>query len=193
MKIVVSALILLQAVGLVTAVVPGTRVELETEDVDNNGTMALAERQEKGHGRGRAICGKYANGNYVMSKKLIWELDNKLANRDYTIGAGQCDRVHCWDTTGIYVCNDNKKPITLKGKEISISLYYIRTMCCHMGPRTKTTDNALSGKQFTPWGWNSNIGYANCNDPPSIRPTVAGGWGVNPGTCAYVDMKDQPF
>lgn len=62
---------------------------------------------------------------------------------------------------------DNKDAITLKGKQIAIALRFIRLHCCHVGPRE---NDAISGQQFTPWGWTANAGYGNCNDPTNIRP-----------------------
>ena len=88
---------------------------------------------------------------------------------------------------------DNKDPITIIGKQIAISFVYIRNYCCKVGPRSGNDDNFINGQQFTPWGWNSNAGYGNCNDPVEIRPSNAGGWGVNKGSCNGVNLDNQPF
>lgn len=105
MKRTITAIFLLKAAGLITALVPERPAELQTGDVDTNDTMTLMERQQPGSGRGKVICGKYANGDFSKSRDLIWDLDNKLSGNDYTIDGGQCNRVHCYDTTAIYVCN----------------------------------------------------------------------------------------
>ncbi|KAG6357558.1 hypothetical protein INS49_013435 [Diaporthe citri] len=169
MKIDITAVFLLKA-AVVMAAVPGTRAELPTEDVDTNGTMSLMERQEKGHGRGKATCGIYAMADYHKFIDLVYDMDNDLRDEDYTIDGGQCNRVHCYDTSALWVCNDNKDPIKLKGKEIAIALSFVRNYCCLDGPRSDSSDNVISGQQFTPWGWNANAGYGNCNDPTNIRP-----------------------
>jgi hypothetical protein len=88
---------------------------------------------------------------------------------------------------------DNKDSITLKGKQIGMAIKWVRDHCCFAGPRSYTSDNFVSGQQFTPWGWNVNAGYGNCNDPPEIRPHMAGGWGVNKGTCPYQVQAKVPF
>lgn len=106
MKIKVTAAFFLKAATIMT-VFPGTHAELQTEDVANNGTMSLMEREEEPevHGRGRAICGIYANGFYPKFKDLVFKLDNDLKGNDYKIDGGQCDRVQCYDTTALWVCN----------------------------------------------------------------------------------------
>lgn len=102
MKINVVASFLLNA-AVVIAVVPETPAELQTEDVNTNGTMSLMEREEGGHGRGRAICGIYANGHWPKFVDLVYALDNDLRNNNYKIEGGQCDRVQCYDTTALWV------------------------------------------------------------------------------------------
>lgn len=102
MKISVIAAFLLKA-AVAIAAVPETPAELQTEDVNTNGTMSLMEREEQGHGRGRAICGIYANGYWPKFVDLVYDLDNGLRNNDYKIEGGQCDRVQCYDTTALWV------------------------------------------------------------------------------------------
>lgn len=105
MKIAITVAFLLEATGLATAVAPATRDELQTEDLDTSGTMSELMSREEGHGRGRLICGGYANGDYNKIIDLIYDLDNDQRNQDFTIDAGQCNRVKCWDTSALYVCN----------------------------------------------------------------------------------------
>lgn len=70
----------------------------------------------------------------------------------------------------MYLLQDNKDTISLRGREIGNALSFIADFCCQDGPRDGSDDNVISGQQFTPWGWNVNAGYGNCNDPTSIRP-----------------------
>lgn len=112
MKSTIGAIFLLKASGLVMALVPEKPAELQTEDVDTNNTMSLVERQQPGSGRGKAVCGRYANADYHKARDLLFDLDNKLAGNDYKIKPGQCNRVHCYDTSAIYVCNVGSFTIT---------------------------------------------------------------------------------
>lgn len=55
---------------------------------------------------GMQYCGNFANGNAGMVESLADKLNQgDLKTRVYNIGAGGCNRVQCWDTSGIYVCN----------------------------------------------------------------------------------------
>lgn len=201
---------LLLAASLVKAAAAAPPLEDLSEDSSSNGTFSNIERRY-GHATGRVICGKYANGDYIRLWNLAYALDNKDADTKWDIGPKACNRVTCWDTTAIYVCNvslhnfriadpvekykvtnfvaqDNDHQITVTGKDISITTVYIRNHCCGA-----TGQSFISGQQFTPWGWNTNIGYGNCRDPPSIRPHMAGGEGVNKGNCLQADIAEVGF
>lgn len=41
----------------------------------------------------------------------------------------------------------------------------------------------MAGQQFTQWGWNIVVGYADCNVDITVKPSVIGGYGVNAGAC----------
>ena len=68
---------------------------------------------------GRLHCGIFGSGSKDNLGNMEMELSRgKLAERKYNIGAGECNRVHCDATTGIYVCNvcitrDRASPLTL--------------------------------------------------------------------------------
>lgn len=54
---------------------------------------------------GTLHCGIFASGNKDKVSDLELELRGGQAGKSWTIGPGQCNRVHCADTTGVYVCN----------------------------------------------------------------------------------------
>lgn len=58
---------------------------------------------------GTLYCGNFHTGSRPTAAGLLTDLDlgagGKIARKMFTIGAGQCNRVHCWGTTGVYVCN----------------------------------------------------------------------------------------
>lgn len=58
---------------------------------------------------GTLFCGNFASGSKGTASGLLTDLDaganGKISGREFTVGAERCKRVHCWETTGIYVCN----------------------------------------------------------------------------------------
>lgn len=66
----------------------------------------LDRRETQVSDNGKLFCGIFGSGSKDNIENLEIDLSvGKLADKMYTIGAGQCNRVHCDDTTGIYVCN----------------------------------------------------------------------------------------
>lgn len=108
MKTPVTAIFLLQLAGLAVAQDMSPSAELQLEELDSNNTMSIAARneQEKNwHGSGAVVCGIYENAKPKKIRDFAYDLDNKDYNKEWTIGAGQCNRVKCWDTSALYVCN----------------------------------------------------------------------------------------
>lgn len=55
---------------------------------------------------GMQFCGIFAPAHGPMAGDLIAKLgQGDLKDRVYTTAAGGCNRVQCWDTSGVYVCN----------------------------------------------------------------------------------------
>lgn len=66
----------------------------------------IERRETQSSTDGTLHCGIFASG----AKSTISGLQNdlaqgKLKGKYWTIGPGECNRVHCDDTSGIYVCN----------------------------------------------------------------------------------------
>ncbi|KAI3390634.1 hypothetical protein diail_9013, partial [Diaporthe ilicicola] len=174
MKIALITTLILKAAGFVAAAVTALPSRDFSEDFGSNTTESTIERRSGyGHGEGRVICGLYANADYVMIADLSHSLENKDKDRTWDIGPKACNRVTCWDTSAIYICNDNEHQITVTGPEISKATRWIRYHCCG----EYSNKEIINGQQFTPWGWNANVGYGNCRDPPQIRPHMAEGHG----------------
>lgn len=111
MKITFTAAFLLE---LAAALATVPRADLQSEDLDSNYTMSVVPRgEEDWHGTGKVVCGKYANANYGKINDLVFAMDNKDYNTEWTIGGGQCNRVSCWDTSALYVCNVSVSPVLL--------------------------------------------------------------------------------
>lgn len=75
---------------LVLACLLGSTVANKKAQISTDGTLA---------------CGILPSGNKDKASDLGDELAGKKAGKLWTIGPGQCNRVHCDDTTGVYVCN----------------------------------------------------------------------------------------
>lgn len=56
---------------------------------------------------GTLHCGIFGSGDKSTIENLNYDMraGGKLTDKTYIIGPGQCNRVHCYDTSAIYVCN----------------------------------------------------------------------------------------
>jgi hypothetical protein len=56
---------------------------------------------------GTLVCGSFATGSKDQAPGLVADLRSggKISDKTWDIKAGTCNRVHCWATTGIYICN----------------------------------------------------------------------------------------
>ncbi|KAJ4410255.1 hypothetical protein N0V82_009307 [Gnomoniopsis sp. IMI 355080] len=137
---------------------------------------------------GTLYCGIFASGDRTTASGLLTDLDaganGKVAHSSFTIPSGGCERVHCWDTTGIYACNDDSKAITLSGNDIWAVVNHVFKICCQeIVDMFGATGPGLSGQKFirgTGENWNAVIAYGNCRSSNTIKPSDAGGWNVNP-------------
>lgn len=78
---------------------------------------------------------------------------------------------------------DGTADIRLNGPQIAKGVGCVHDNCCRRDADFGVNYKGTSGQKFfQAMGMNFNIatGYANCNDPPNIRPSNAGGWNVNP-------------
>lgn len=58
--------------------------------------------------QGMRHCGHFANADGSMVISLVDALGaGDLGTRGYTVAAHGCNRVQCWDTSGVYLCNVN--------------------------------------------------------------------------------------
>lgn len=60
---------------------------------------------------GKLHCGNFANANGQMAGNLVSALNaGSLKTHEYSVAAHGCNRVNCWDTSGVYVCNVSLSP-----------------------------------------------------------------------------------
>lgn len=147
---------------------------------------ATAAKQSLHSDNGRLNCGIFGSGDQQAAENMYGDLKfHGLKDKVYPIAPGACNRVHCWGTTAIYVCNDSPKEVKLKGEWIAKGVKCVLENCCTKIMTGATYHHGISGQYFINGmgqNMNINIGYGNCNDPPSIRPSNAGGWNIN-GVC----------
>ncbi|KAB5551059.1 hypothetical protein GE09DRAFT_1222872 [Coniochaeta sp. 2T2.1] len=116
---------------------------------------------------GAIVCGNFATADKRNFMQLQYDLRKHGGNS--TIGGKQCYRVSCWNTSGIYVCNDNEGEVEIPNETIANFASHAGGCCKSSFTRSK----GLSGQAFSNEGWNVGVGYANCNhhadqDDPSI-------------------------
>ncbi|CAK7271551.1 hypothetical protein SEPCBS119000_004664 [Sporothrix epigloea] len=104
----------------------------------------------------------------------------RFVNFTYTLAAGACQRVFCYDTSAVYICNDNLQApgVTIAGSDIGWMVDRLSLLCCD-------PHHASSAQLFHPTAqWNTIIGYGNCRHDPAEPPSSfgTGNGGVN-GNC----------
>ncbi|ROW04344.1 hypothetical protein VSDG_00993 [Cytospora chrysosperma] len=143
---------------------------------------------------GTLVCGSFATGSKNQAPGLVADLRSggKISDKTWDIEAGTCNRVHCWDTTGIYICNDAGRSLTVRGTDIGDAAQHIYDNCCRTDYTSNNKFNAgISGQKFVKNGtvdFNVVLGYGDCQHSADIRPSDEGGQGVN-GKCVGGDIN----
>ncbi|KAJ4387851.1 hypothetical protein N0V93_008454 [Gnomoniopsis smithogilvyi] len=163
-----------------TDAIPG--LQFEVRDLETRDASGLHERSQLSKRNGWLYCGMMANG----SGNNLRSLYDDFGGETYTAPAHGCIRAKCWNTSGVYVCNDKATALTVSGTEIKKHLINILEKCCMWN--TDGTQNYgyyTNGQQFTDalGGFNVVAGYADCKEDKYVKPTNEGGAGVNGKTC----------
>ncbi|OIW34623.1 hypothetical protein CONLIGDRAFT_709932 [Coniochaeta ligniaria NRRL 30616] len=108
----------------------------------------------------KTFCGVFATADKRNLMEIQYDL--RMAGGDCTIPARTCLRLSCWNTSGIYFCNDNDYQVTIQCAYVADFASYIGTQCCKSD---FTKSKGISGQAFSALGWNVCVGYANCNHP----------------------------
>ncbi|KAF3766075.1 hypothetical protein M406DRAFT_68456 [Cryphonectria parasitica EP155] len=144
---------------------------------------------------GTLFCGNFATGAKGTASGLLTDLDagahGKISRKEFTVAAGGCQRVTCWDTTGIYVCNDESTTLTLSGNDVWYAANSVYKLCCRQDYSGLTYNPGISGQKFIrtdTHDYNVVIGYGDCKHPVDVRPSAQGGGGVNP-SCVGGDIN----
>lgn len=91
------------------------------------------------------------------------------------VAAGACGRVGCYDTSGVYVCNDQSDDLAFGMDEVVAQVAWLKEVCGEHG--------AVSGQVFSEehGGYNVNVGFCDSGDPVTKGPgeyvRVSSSWG----------------
>ncbi|KAK3709709.1 hypothetical protein LTR37_010736 [Vermiconidia calcicola] len=132
------------------------------------------------------ICGLYPSADIANNGENLRNLEDK--GGDVTVSANSCNRIGCFNTSGVYVCNDNDEDITIPMSEATEQMLYLMSIC--IGGNSIGKD-AVSGRVKVDAGWNMNVGYCNGNDSPSIPPSGYGWPGPNGTPDVQCGKEDQ--
>lgn len=75
---------------------------------------------------GTLVCGNFATG----TKKDVYNLTNdlsdggKIGNKRFTVGPRSCQRIHCWNTSAVYICNVHYHLPTPSTPPLLFSLFF---------------------------------------------------------------------
>ncbi|PSS00603.1 hypothetical protein BD289DRAFT_479478 [Coniella lustricola] len=167
------------------------------ESTTNNATVHLEQQIIRATGSldGTLFCGNFATGSKATAAGLLTDLDaganGKISHSEFVNSAGACQRVTCWDTTGVYVCNDESQSLTISGNQVYTAANSVYKLCCRVDYSGLTYNPGISGQKFIKTGeynYNVIISYGDCNHPVNVRPSQEGGYGVNAG-CVGGDIN----
>ncbi|KAJ0125051.1 hypothetical protein J7T55_006395 [Diaporthe amygdali] len=136
---------------------------------------------------GTLTCGTFGSASKQTVPNLLNDLlpGGKIADKVWTIGPNSCHRVHCYDTSGIYVCNDNSKEMRVAGHMVAKGVKCITDNCCTVSTVNNNFSKGQSGQKFyrgAGASFNIVVAYGNCGHDANVRPADELGWGVN-GVC----------
>lgn len=150
-----------------------------------------------GHGPGGPLldgpytyyCGVFNTG--IPATIRAGAMSLRSVNISYSLQSATCQRVFCYDTTAVYVCNNENNllapNVTMAGYDIGWMADRLSLLCCD-------SHHASSAQLFHPTaGWNTVVGYGNCRhdiwEPPSSYGV--GNGGIN-GFCIPSETRPSP-
>ncbi|KAK3710743.1 hypothetical protein LTR37_010162 [Vermiconidia calcicola] len=112
-------------------------------------------------------CGLYSSADTVDTSHNIDNLNN---GNEKPIAAGTCNRIGCFNTSGVYVCNDNAEDITVTNADGSAFAGLIAGVCYNGGEG----HHPLSGQAFTSdqGGYNVVVAFCDSHDPVDTPPSA---------------------
>ncbi|KAK5166906.1 uncharacterized protein LTR77_007635 [Saxophila tyrrhenica] len=110
-------------------------------------------------------CGNWATADIAYTNKNIENLGQK--DDPVSIPANSCGRVGCYNSSGVYICNDQDVDIEIQMGEVVEVLTQL-SETCYVGH----SPYGISGQIFMDslGGYNLNIGYCDNNDPNLTGP-----------------------
>ncbi|ROW08356.1 hypothetical protein VMCG_03243 [Cytospora schulzeri] len=142
------------------------------ENLPDNGKGPVPQgRHEPGgpypYGDYHHYCGNVATGDRVDLNTGEGELMDNVWYNDCWAPAKGCLRLFCYETSAIYLCNDNDHEISLSCYNVGYLARRTRQACCPSA--------GVSGQMFHPTdNYNVVTGYGNCNNDPLLPPYAPG-------------------
>ncbi|KAK7747405.1 hypothetical protein SLS53_001660 [Cytospora paraplurivora] len=119
-------------------------------------------------------CGNFATGDREDVNTGAHELMDDVWYNDCWAPAKGCLRLFCYETSAIWLCNDNDHEIDISCYNVGYLADRIRKACCPSA--------GISGQMFHPTeNYNVIVGYGNCNDHNLRDRPYAPGLGNNYG------------
>ncbi|KAK3680950.1 hypothetical protein LTR37_021006 [Vermiconidia calcicola] len=117
--------------------------------------QSLAKREVTG-----IACGLYSTGNEADIGEGLGEDADTI-----TVAPRSCNRIGCYDTSGVSICNDQDADLSFPMQEAIDNMNFLKGVC--HGPASGEGYYYISGQMFITdhGGYNLNIGYCNNNDP----------------------------
>ncbi|KAJ9144170.1 hypothetical protein NKR23_g6132 [Pleurostoma richardsiae] len=128
-------------------------------------------------------CGNFGTGAHVTMHRAAEDLmEGYEPFIRCKAAARSCERIWCYDTTAVWLCNDNDEPIDISCYNVGWMGQLIDELCCvhwqGFGITNQKGSGGKSGQIFHPEdNYNVIIGYANCRTPN--HPPYAVGVGNN--------------
>ncbi|KAK3715564.1 hypothetical protein LTR37_007052 [Vermiconidia calcicola] len=107
------------------------------------------------------ICGIYPSVDVYDDLGTGGRLADK-GDQNVLVAANSCNRVGYWDTSGVYVCNDQSVDLNVPMSKVVELHNYMQKICLASPDGSDSQENG-SGRVTTDeyGGFNVNIGYAN--------------------------------
>ena len=134
----------------------------------------------------RAITGVSCGGFSTASPGDTSTNMANLNSGEATVSANSCNRIGCYNTSGVYICNDQAVDITIAITDATTITNYIYETCISNG-------EGLSGQMFTDanGGYNVVIAFCDGNLSPSTPPSAYTPPGPNGGPAVVCGGNNQ--
>jgi hypothetical protein len=148
-------------------------------------TSHLRKRYDTVHNLASISCGGFSSADTVDTSKNVGNLNT---GSEASVAAHSCIRVGCYNTSGVYLCNDGYRrkrsklietfadfdsdsDLTILTSDVSAFAGLISAVC---DGDEGEGHHPVNGQAFTSdqGGYNVVVGYCNGNDDPTVPPSA---------------------